>query len=70
MPTSAAEVAIFARIFLKLYWTTYTKPTNQPTKKLTKGGVFRKIETSSIARFDHSCVRNALLEMVNGALKL
>jgi hypothetical protein len=44
--------------------------TNQPTKKLTKGGVLRKRETSSLARFDHSCVRSALLEMVNGALKL
>jgi hypothetical protein len=43
---------------------------NQPTKKLTKGGVLRKRHTSSLARFDHSCVRNALLEMVKGALKL
>jgi hypothetical protein len=30
----------------------------------------RKRETSSLAMFDHSCVRNALLEMVNRALKL
>jgi hypothetical protein len=35
---------------------------NQPTKKLTKGGVLRKRQTSSLARFDHFCVRNALLE--------
>jgi hypothetical protein len=45
------------------------EPTNQP-KKPTKGGVLRKGETSSLARFDHSCVRKALLEMVKGALKL
>jgi hypothetical protein len=44
---------------------------NQPTKKLTKGRVRRRRETSSLVRFNHSCVRNALLEMVNGAkLKL
>jgi hypothetical protein len=42
-------------------------PNNQPTKKLTKGGVLCKRKTSSLARFDHSCVRNALLEMVNCA---
>jgi hypothetical protein len=48
----------------------YVMVANQPTKKLTKGGVLRKRETSCLARFDHSCVRNALLEMVNGALKL
>jgi hypothetical protein len=47
------------------------QPTNQPTnQKATKGGVLCKRETSSLARFDHSCVRNALLEMENGALKL
>jgi hypothetical protein len=46
------------------------KTTNQPTKKLTKGGVLRKRQTSSLARFNHSCVRDALLEMVKGALKL
>jgi hypothetical protein len=43
---------------------------NQPTKKLTKGGVLRKLQTSSLARLDHSCARNAVLEMVEGALKL
>jgi hypothetical protein len=41
--------------------------TKQP-KKLTTDGVDRKCETSSLAMFDHSCARNALLEMVNGAL--
>jgi hypothetical protein len=45
-------------------------PANQTTKKLTKGGVLRKRQTSSVARFDHSCEWNALLEMVKGALKL
>jgi hypothetical protein len=44
--------------------------TKQPTKKITKGGVLRKRQTSSLARFDHSCVRNAFPEMVKGALKL
>jgi hypothetical protein len=42
--------------------------TAQPTKRLTKGGVRRRRETSSLARSNHSCVRNPLLEMVNGAL--
>jgi hypothetical protein len=37
---------------------------NQP-KKLMKGTVRCRRETSSLARFDHSCLRNALLEMVN-----
>jgi hypothetical protein len=42
---------------------------NQPTsQRLTKDGVRRRRETSSLARFYHSCVRNALLGMVNGAL--
>jgi hypothetical protein len=41
--------------------------TDQP-KKLTKGRVMRRRGTSSLATFDHSCVINALLEMVNGAL--
>jgi hypothetical protein len=40
---------------------------NQP-RRVTKGGVRRRRETSSLARSNHSCVRNALLEMVNGAL--
>jgi hypothetical protein len=40
------------------------KPT---TKQKAKVGVLRKHKTSSLARFVHSCVRNALLEMVNGA---
>jgi hypothetical protein len=42
--------------------------TNQPTKRLTKGEVRRRRETSSLAGSNHSCVRNALLEMVNGVL--
>jgi hypothetical protein len=44
--------------------------TNQPTKKkkLTKGRVRRRRETSSLATFDHSCARNPLLEMVSVAL--
>jgi hypothetical protein len=33
-------------------------PTNQP-QKLTKGGVLRRRTTSSLARLNHSCVRNA-----------
>jgi hypothetical protein len=37
------------------------------TNQKAKGGVLRKRETSSLARFYHSCVRNAQLEMVNGA---
>jgi hypothetical protein len=44
--------------------------TIQPTQMLTEGGVLRKRHTSSLARFDRSCVINALLDMVNGALKL
>jgi hypothetical protein len=38
----------------------FVQPTN---KKLTKGGVLRKSKTSSLARLNHSCVRNALLEV-------
>jgi hypothetical protein len=43
---------------------------DESTIKLTTGGVLSKLDTSSLARFDHSCLRNALLEMVKGALKL
>jgi hypothetical protein len=50
------------------YLTLSNEPTNQPTKRLIKGGVRRRRETSSLVRSNHSCVRNALLEMVNGAL--
>jgi hypothetical protein len=39
--------------------------TNQP-EKLTKSVVKRKRETSSLARLDHSCSPNALLDMVDG----
>jgi hypothetical protein len=67
------DAAIF-RSHNLAFWELYTKqenqpadrPTNQPTK-LTKGRVRRRRETSSLARFDHSCVWNALLEMLNGA---
>jgi hypothetical protein len=41
-------------------------PNNQPTKKVAKGGVSRKLKTSSRVRLNHSCVRNAL---VNTALQ-
>jgi hypothetical protein len=39
--------------------------TNQP-KKRTKGAVKCRRETSSLAKFDHFCIRIALLGMVNG----
>jgi hypothetical protein len=42
--------------------------TGKPTKKITKGRVKRRREASFLARLGHSCVRNALLEMVDGAL--
>jgi hypothetical protein len=42
---------------------------SEPTKK-AKGRILRKRETLSLPRFDRSCIRNALLEMVNSALKL
>jgi hypothetical protein len=45
------------------YFNTGLPPTNQPTNQKAKGGVLRKRETSSLARFDHACVRNKLLEM-------
>jgi hypothetical protein len=35
-------------------WPT-NQPTNHPTKKLTKGGVLRKRETSFLVTYDHSC---------------
>jgi hypothetical protein len=54
---------------LCVWYVIYDSVKNQP-KSLTKGGVLRKRQTSSLNRFDHSCVRNALLEMVKGALKL
>jgi hypothetical protein len=44
-----------------------SSPTNQP-QRLTKGGVRRRCEMLSLATSNHSCVRNALLEMANGAL--
>jgi hypothetical protein len=39
---------------------------NQPTKKLTRSGVKCRRETTFLATSDNSCVRNALLDMVNG----
>jgi hypothetical protein len=42
----------------------------KPTKKQNNGGVLRKRQTSSRARFNQSGVRDAVLEMVKGALKL
>jgi hypothetical protein len=48
-----------------LMWLESNQP---PTRKLTTGGVLHKRQTSSLARFHHSCVRNAFLEMVKGAL--
>jgi hypothetical protein len=39
----------------------------KPIKNLSKVGVKRRRETASVARLQHSCVRNALLEMVNVA---
>jgi hypothetical protein len=40
------------------------------TKTQTNVEVLRKRKTSSLVSLGHSCLRNALLEMVNGALKL
>jgi hypothetical protein len=36
---------------------------NKPTKKLTKGGVVHRSTTSFLARLNHSCVRNAKLDL-------
>jgi hypothetical protein len=41
---------------------------NQPTRKLTKGGVLRKRKFSSFARLNHYFIRNAKLESEKGAL--
>jgi hypothetical protein len=46
-------------------WATQT---NQWTKKLIKGGVKQRQKALSLPRLDYTCVRNALLEMVNGAV--
>jgi hypothetical protein len=43
-------------------------PTSQPTNQKTMGRVKRRRETSFVAWLRHSGLRNALLEMVNGAL--
>jgi hypothetical protein len=42
---------------------------DQLTKKLIKGRVRHRRETSCLVKYDHSCVWNAFLEMVNVALK-
>jgi hypothetical protein len=39
------------------------QPTSQPTKRVTKGGVLRRRTTSSLARLNHSYVRNAWLDL-------
>jgi hypothetical protein len=49
---------------------TEVRSVNQPTYQNAKGGVLRKRETSSLVRSDHSCVRNAMLEMVNRDLQI
>jgi hypothetical protein len=61
--TSVSSNIAVAILKLNISWL----ETNQPTKK---GGDLRKRQTSSLPRFDHFCVRNAGLEMVNRALKL
>jgi hypothetical protein len=44
------------------------RPTDHPNNEKSKGWVLRKRKTSYLPRPHRSCVRNALLEMVNGAL--
>jgi hypothetical protein len=39
------------------------QPTNQPTKELTMSGVLRRRTTSSHDKLNHSCVRNAELDL-------
>jgi hypothetical protein len=53
---------------LQLRKSTCKYHTNQPNRKGSKDGVKGRRETSSLARLHNSCVQNALLEMVNGAL--
>jgi hypothetical protein len=45
------------------------QPTNKPGN-VTKCRVLTNSEISSFARFDHFCLRNALLERASGHLKL
>jgi hypothetical protein len=45
-----------------------TSKLDQPTNQKAKGGVGPRRETSSLIRFNHSCVLKALLEVANGAL--
>jgi hypothetical protein len=55
-----------------VFWKTLRLPSSgwncngQPTLKVNKGRV--KCKTPSLARLDSSCIRNALLDMVKGAL--
>jgi hypothetical protein len=62
--TETLTVGTLTEVVSDLY--RFNQPINQ--KKLTKGEVGRSRETSSLDRFDHSCIPNALLEMANGAL--
>jgi hypothetical protein len=47
-------------------WSLTNQPTSQP-KKQTKGRVRCRCQTPSLATFGHSCIWNALLEMVDVA---
>jgi hypothetical protein len=38
-------------------------PQVNPTRRLPKGGVLHKRKSSSFARLNHSCVRNAWLDL-------
>jgi hypothetical protein len=49
-----------------MYLTLWSR--NQP-KSYLKGRVLCECETSSLVRLDHSCVRNAVLELVHRALQ-
>lgn len=59
-----------AASIIALMMAALTPSSNKPTIKLTKGGVLHKRKTSFHARLHHSCVRKALLQMVNRALQL
>jgi hypothetical protein len=45
-------------------------PIPTTNQKANQGRSLAQAPDTSLSRFDHSCVRNALLEMVKGALKL
>jgi hypothetical protein len=63
-----SPIRLHSRVLTEQRENSVTRQANQPNKRLTKGGVRRRRETSSLARSNHSCIRNALLEMINGAL--